>query len=107
MPGKSKSATQSSSASNQSYRKIEDKTVKVDDTEFKITRAVYFTESNSYVFNLEFADINFYKLKIINGQNGWFISFPSEKAKDGKYYSYFYIPFTDDEKNAIIGAITG
>lgn len=107
MPSKSKSATQNNSASNQSYKKLEDQTVKVDDTEFKISRAVYFTESDSYVFNLEFADINFYKLKVINGKNGWFISFPSEKGKDGKYYDYFYIPFTDDEKDAIIKAITG
>ena len=38
-----------------------------------------------------------------NGRN--FVSFPSRKGTDGKYYSHAYIRLTDEEQQEIIAAV--
>lgn len=95
-----------SKGSSTAYTKIDDTEVKVDDVVFKITNAKHFTESDTIVFSLEFADINFYDLKIVNGEDGKFISFPAREGKDGKWYKHYFIPFSDEEKTALIDALT-
>lgn len=43
-----------------------------------------------------------YSCRIVDGKDGAFISFPSRKAKDNKYYSYAYIRLTEEEQDEII-----
>ena len=55
----------------------------------KVLRA---KEYNEVVFiDLEVNGVKIYGCRYIEGKNGDFVSFPSYKAKDGKYYSHAYI----------------
>ncbi len=40
--------------------------------------------------------------RLVNGENGYYIAFPSYKGKDGKYYKHAYYPFTDKEVESIV-----
>ena len=43
--------------------------------------------------------------RVVNGQNGEFISFPAWKDKEGNYHDYAYMTFSDDEKKLIIDSL--
>ncbi|OGJ89085.1 MAG: hypothetical protein A2268_08795 [Candidatus Raymondbacteria bacterium RifOxyA12_full_50_37] len=43
-------------------------------------------------------------LKIVEGENGLFLSYPSEKGKDGNYYS-IYNPITRESRTEIQDAV--
>jgi len=59
--------------------------------------------SNGTVFfDLVINGIKFYGLSIQNGKNGDFISEPSRKGKDGKYYKYYYLNLDEDTADAIM-----
>ena len=45
-----------------------------------------------------------YGCRIAEGKEGSFISFPSRKGKDGKYYSHAYFRLTQEEQDEIIQA---
>lgn len=51
--------------------------------------------SNMALCNITYKGITFYGVNLINGKNGPFLSFPSKKANDGKYYSYVFVPEDD------------
>lgn len=53
-------------------------------------------------FLAEDRPLTVYSCRIVDGKDGAFISFPSRKAKDNKYYSYAYIRLTDEEQDEII-----
>lgn len=43
--------------------------------------------------------------RVVNGQNGEFISFPAWKDKEGNYHDYAYMTFSEDEKKLIIASL--
>jgi len=43
--------------------------------------------------------------RVVNGQNGEFISFPARKDKEGNYHDYAYMTFSEDEKKLIIDTL--
>lgn len=50
--------------------------------------------------------LTIYGCRIAAGKSGGnFISFPSRKGTDGKYYSHAYIRLTDEEQQEIIAAV--
>ena len=52
------------------------------------------------------SEIMFYNLTILENKKGEeFISFPSRKGDEGKYYSYYFIKFTEDEVEDIINQV--
>lgn len=53
-------------------------------------------------FSLTVNGITVYGCNVVEGKNGDFISFPSYKGKDGKYYNHAYIPLTDKEQERIL-----
>lgn len=53
-------------------------------------------------FSLTVNGVTVYGCNVIEGNNGDFISFPSYKGKDGKYYNHAYIPLTDKEQEGIL-----
>lgn len=55
--------------------------------------------------DIEFNGVTIYGCRVVEGANGDFISFPSRKGNDGKYYSYAYIHLDDTEMAAIIEEI--
>lgn len=44
-------------------------------------------------------------LRVIEGKNGSFISFPAWKDSEGNYHDHCYMTFSDDEIGAIIEAL--
>lgn len=53
-------------------------------------------------FDMEVNGVTIYGCKVIEGKNGDFISFPSHKGKDGKYYNYAWVKLSDDDTAAIV-----
>lgn len=53
-------------------------------------------------FALTVNGVTVYGCNVVEGKNGDFISFPSYKGKDGKYYKHAYIPLTDKEQEDIL-----
>ena len=82
---------------------------KISNMNFTITRAVEF-ENGGISFDLavqiiDDISISLYRLGIIEGKKGSFISFPSYKGSDGNYYHYFYVPMTDELQDKVIQAV--
>ena len=46
-----------------------------------------------------------YGLRIVETKDDWFVSFPSRKGSDDKYYKHVYFPIDEDIKNLIHAAI--
>lgn len=71
--------------------------VKVD---AKVVRA---NQVNDTVFfDMEVNGVTIYGCKVVEGKNGDFISFPSHKGKDGKYYNHAWVKLSDEDSAAII-----
>lgn len=76
--------------------------------ELKVTRAHQF-DSGDVGFSINYKGIDFYNmvLKLGEDKDGTyrFISWPSRKGSDGKYYKYYYIPFTEEEEKSLYDQI--
>lgn len=73
--------------------------------EYAVRRAVQFDDSD-VLFDLTIDDFTIYDCRVVEGKNGDFISLPSRKGKDGKYWGIVYKRFTDDETNAILDMVS-
>ena len=60
---------------------------------------------NGVTFTLTVDRVSIYGCRIVSGKNGGFISFPSRKGSDGKYYSHAYIELTEAELNAVFDLV--
>ena len=69
--------------------------------EWEITRATELKDGTIF-FDLKILGIQFYSLSIVAGKNGDFISEPSRKGKDGKYYKYYYLNLDEETADAIM-----
>lgn len=56
-------------------------------------------------FDVEINGVTIYGCKVVEGKNGDFISFPSHKGKDDKYYNHAYIKLTDEQTKEIISQV--
>jgi DNA-binding cell septation regulator SpoVG len=56
-------------------------------------------------FDVDINGVTIYGCKVVEGKNGDFISFPSHKGKDGKYYNHAYIKLSDDQSKEIISQV--
>ena len=56
-------------------------------------------------FDVEINGVTIYGCRVVEGNNGDFISFPSHKGKDGKYYNHAYIKLSDDQAKDIISQV--
>ena len=66
----------------------------------KVTRA---NQVNDTVFfDVVINGVTIYGCKVIEGKNGDFISFPSHKGKDDKYYNHVWIKLSDEDTAAIV-----
>ena len=57
--------------------------------DLKVLRAKEY-QDNIFV-DLEINGVTIYGCRFVEGSKGNFVSFPSHKGKDGKYYNYAYI----------------
>ena len=66
----------------------------------KVTRANQV--ENTVYFDMDVNGVMIYGCKVIEGSKGDFVSFPSHKGKDCKYYNYAYIKLSDEDTAAIV-----
>lgn len=72
----------------------------VVNVEAKVTRANQVGET--VYFDVVINGVTIYGCKVVEGKNGDFISFPSHKGKDDKYYNYVYIKLSDEQSAGIV-----
>ena len=80
------------------------KTKKSAAKEITVTRAHQF-EDGGITFDMTVGEVTIYGCKIAHGKNGDFISFPSRKGKDGKYYSHAYVSLSEEDTQSILSQI--
>lgn len=61
--------------------------------------------SNGLTFTLTVDRVSIYGCRIVSGKNGDFISFPSRKGSDGKYYNHAYINLSDEELKVVFDMV--
>lgn len=72
----------------------------VVNVEAKVTRANQVKDT--VYFDVVINGVTIYGCKVVEGKNGDFISFPSHKGKDDKYYNYVYIKLSDEQTAGIV-----
>ena len=70
---------------------------------FDVTRANMVGET--VFFDLVINGITVYGCKVCEGKNGDFISLPSRKGKDDKYYSIVYFRLSDEDQKIILDTV--
>lgn len=75
-------------------------------TECVVTRAHRF-ENGGEVFDLRLNGITIYGCRLVDGKNGTFVSFPSRKGNDGKYYAHAFALLDDKTIEDICGQVAG
>lgn len=68
---------------------------KVEITSLKVLRAKEY--KNSCFIDLDINGVKIYGCRYVEGKNGDFISFPSYKGNDGKYYNYAWAELSEDD----------
>lgn len=56
-------------------------------------------------FDLYINGVTVYGCRVVEGQKGDFIGWPSVKGKDGKYYNVCYMPLSDEDQKTIIDMV--
>ena len=82
------------------------KTKKAEDKEavknvIKVTRGHVF-DDGSVAFDMEVNGVSIYNATLREGKNGQFVSFPSRKGKDGKYYSHVFVKLSEEDTKSIV-----
>ena len=62
---------------------------------------------NCIVFDMIVNDVTIYSCRLIENKEGnTFVSFPSKKGKDNKYYSHAYCKLTNEDVDNIVDQIS-
>lgn len=77
-------------------------TINVRDVEVSRVRQ---TQNGTVFFTLKLNDVTIYDCRVVEGKNGDFVAFPSNKGSDGKYYSIVYAPLSEEDAKAIISEV--
>lgn len=70
----------------------------------KVKRATE-CKSGDVAFDMIVNGVTIYGCFLTEGRNGYFVSFPSRKGNDGKYYNIAYFPVSEAILENIIGQI--
>lgn len=73
-------------------------------TSMDVTRAHAF-DNGGAVFDAIINGITIYGLRVVEGKNGDFISFPARKGSDGSYYNHVWVKLTDDDTKELISQV--
>ena len=88
----------------ESKKKAEKIFFNMKDHEVKVLSAHQFDNGN-ISFDLQIDEIKIYRLTVVRTKDDTeFISFPSYQSGD-KYYNYAFVPFTDEDQDAIIDMV--
>ena len=80
----------------------ERKTIEVRSVEVTRVRQI---SNGTVFFTLTLNGVTIYDCRAVEGKNGDFVAFPSEKGKDGKYYSKVYASLSDEDNAKIIAEV--
>lgn len=71
----------------------------------KVTRARAYEDM--YFFDVVLNGVNIYGCRLIEGENGWFVSFPSKKPakKGGKWYNHCWAKLDDNTTTEICSEV--
>lgn len=56
-------------------------------------------------FDMIVNDVTIYGCRLLEGKNGMFVSFPSRKGKDNKYYNIAYVGLNEADVSNIVAQI--
>lgn len=73
-------------------------------TDFAVKR-VKMWDNGGISADLNLNGIDIYGVRVVEGKNGDFLSFPQRKGSDGKYYHIAYASVSSDDQNAILKEI--
>lgn len=94
--------------SNTNAPKVTNLTTKVAGVTVEIVKKTWSDDSVSCDVTLSVAKaelVTIYGIRIVEGKKGKFLSMPSRKGSDGKYYSHAYIA-DEDVYNTILETVT-
>lgn len=74
-------------------------------TSLEVTRAHSWGEGKGASFDMKLNGISLYNCRVVEGKKGDFISFPSYKANDGKYYSHYWMKLSEETTKEIISKV--
>lgn len=67
----------------------------------KVNRAHQF-DDGSVAIDLDVNGVSIYNAVLREGKNGMFVSWPSRKGKDDKYYSHVFVKLSETDIKSII-----
>ncbi len=53
-------------------------------------------------FDVTINGVTIYGCRVVEGSKGDFVSFPSHKGKDGKFYNHAWVKLSDEDTAAIV-----
>lgn len=59
-------------------------------------------DDGKIVFDMIVNDVTIYGCRLLEGKNGMFVSFPSRKGKDDKYYNIAYVSLSAADIDNIV-----
>lgn len=62
-------------------------------------------DDGKIVFDMIVNDVTIYGCRLLEGKNGMFVSFPSRKGKDDKYYNIVYVSLSEADIKNIVAQI--
>lgn len=71
---------------------------------FSVDRTRVF-QNGSVLFDMTLNGVKIYGCHVVEGTNGDFISFPSRKGTDGKYYSIVWARLSETDEKDIINEV--
>ena len=74
--------------------------LKIDN--YCVKRAITVGKDANVLADVEINGITIYGMRVVEGKNGDFLSFPQQKGKDGKYYSACWAKMSDKDQADII-----
>ena len=77
--------------------------LKIDN--YCVKRAITLGEDDNVLADVEINGITIYGMRVVEGKNGDFLSFPQTKGKDGKYYSVCWAKLSEKDQADILEAI--
>lgn len=75
----------------------------IDVLSFEVSRVNQYKDT--VFFDLTINGIKIYGCTVVEGKKGDFISFPSKKGKDDKWYSIVYARLSTNDQNIILAEI--
>lgn len=77
--------------------------LKIDN--YCVKRVCTVGQNAAVLADVEINGITIYGMRVVEGKNGDFLSFPCTKGKDGKYYSVCWAKLSDKDQADILKAI--